>query len=139
MRKQKVSNNPTAEPFPAAPEGLSERSQQLWKAEGPRLARTAGRREWFRIALEALDLAATAKEEYQRAGLIETSSKGKMAHLHPCVRLEADALTRFERLARRIGLHLPPPLAGAWRVGFPAATTRSAVSSTCSSNSKEEG
>jgi phage terminase small subunit len=99
--KEKRETERTPEP----PPGLSERSQALWRelAAGGRVG-SIGRQVMLQAALEALDRATEARRVVQRDGMTTTSPGSGVVHVHPLVKVEAEARRQFGSLWAALGL-----------------------------------
>jgi len=86
------------------PKHLSERSQQLWREVVPERI-SPGRLVTIQSALEALDRATGARDIIEREGLTVESERSGLSHLHPLLKVESEAASRFERLWLKLNLH----------------------------------
>ncbi|MCX7392491.1 MAG: hypothetical protein NTW75_00015 [Planctomycetales bacterium] len=91
---------PPAEP----PEGLTERSQKLWRAVVfPGCAE--GRLASVHSALKSLDMADKAAAILDRDGLTTTNADTKVVHAHPLTKVEKDSRATFHRIWEQLGLN----------------------------------
>lgn len=95
------------------PDGLSERSQSIWRSVAPRRARSAERLLLIEQALRLLDRADAAAAAIARDGLTaEPRAGGKMRRAHPLLAVEQKARIQFSRIWDRLGLQWWAPLDG---------------------------
>lgn len=92
-------------PPQAPPVHLSERSQALWREIVPRRARSPERLALLQAALEALDRADSARGAIEKDGLTITTETTGVRHMHPLLKVEADARRLFATLWRDLALH----------------------------------
>ena len=90
---------------PKAPGHLSKRSAELWaeivstgKWSGPRLA-------VLQVGLESLDRCDEVREAIDRQGLMTTTEKTGVVHVHPLLRLEASSRNQFFAAMEKLRLH----------------------------------
>jgi phage terminase small subunit len=95
---QKKHQQAVPEPYPEAPEHLSERSKGLWITLGPTKARTMQRRTLFQAALEALDRADQARAVIAAEGMTTTTKTTGALHIHPLVKVEREARSQFSQI-----------------------------------------
>lgn len=93
--------------YPDAPSHLSERAAGLWRTLGQKHARSPGRQELLRAALEALDRAEQARQAIERDGLTTTTEKTGAVHLHPAARVERESQQTFARFWHQLGIDAP--------------------------------
>lgn len=85
-----------------APDHLSDRSKALWHQLVPSRAKSPGRLAMIRIALEDLDLHDQAREEVGRSGLTFVTATTQAVHIHPLLRVAAEAHARFVTLWKQL-------------------------------------
>ena len=87
-----------------APPHLSERSKALWNQVVPARAKSPGRLELIRLALEELDLVEAARAGLAVEGHTFTTVTTGAIHIHPLHRVLKDAHARFVALWATLGL-----------------------------------
>jgi phage terminase small subunit len=97
---------------PAPPAGLSERSQALWRAIVRAGTRSRGRLTLVEECLIALDQATHYRKLLEGQELLVTTPKSGAMRMHPLTRASAEAVERFARLAKLIGLEWDDELDG---------------------------
>lgn len=85
------------EKFPP-PAHLSPRSQGLWRELVPSRAKSAGRVALVQTALEALDRADAARAVLEVEGMVTTTKRSGVAHLHPLLKVERESRQLFARI-----------------------------------------
>jgi hypothetical protein len=86
------------------PEGLSERAQELWRAEVRHRTKSSGRLALLEQCLRALDRADEVHRLLGTQELISVTKTTGAAHLNPLLRAEKEARETFARLAGMLGL-----------------------------------
>jgi hypothetical protein len=84
------------------PEGLSERSQAIWRAE--RRSKSAGRQALLEQCLRALDRADEFRRLLAGQELVSATKSTGALHINPFVKAEREARETFARLAKALGL-----------------------------------
>lgn len=88
---------------PPPPDGLSDRSRDLWRAMVPAHAKTEGRFTLIEEALRALDRADQARAAVDLEGLTFTTETTKAVHIHPLVRVERESRQLFNKIWVELG------------------------------------
>jgi phage terminase small subunit len=95
------------EPIPEPPTGLSEKSQELWRANIDR-ARCIGRQVLLTEALRARDRADECRLAVNEAGLLVTTQRSGVAHLNPLLAAEERFRRQFTTAWLALGLQIQP-------------------------------
>lgn len=90
--------------YPPPPEGLSPRLAAIWTQLGPTRAKSQGRRVIFEEGLRSLGQVHQARDVWARDGMVVTSERSGVVHLHPAAKLEKDAMATFLSCWRALGL-----------------------------------
>lgn len=90
---------------PRAPSHLGASSRRLWNLMVLEFDLDPASLDVLRVALEARDVAATARRRVARDGIVLDGRFGPVAH--PAVNIEKQAAERYARLLRDLGLTLP--------------------------------
>ena len=85
------------------PEGLSERSQAIWRAERRR-SRSAGRKALLVECLKALDRADSFGRLLASQELVVATKTTGALHINPLVKAEREARDSFARMAKALNL-----------------------------------
>jgi phage terminase small subunit len=99
-----------AEPEPepaittAPPRHLSARARQLWTSVVPVVIEAPEQLVLLAAALEALDRADLCRREIARAGMTTRTRGSGVLHVHPLVKVEAEARRQFTDLWARLRL-----------------------------------
>ena len=102
-RKQTPPPLPPPEPIPA-PDHLSDRSKALWRGVVPSRAKSAARLALVATALEALDRANECREAIAKEGMTSRTETTGALHVHPLVKVEAEARRQFAAIWRSLDL-----------------------------------
>src|SRR5690242_2565811 len=86
------------------PANLSPKAQELWRAVQRQHCRSIGRRVVLELALQAYDRAAAAKAIVDAEGAVAAKTRGKMVHMSPHMRVQAEATREFVRLWTTLNL-----------------------------------
>lgn len=98
-----MPEKPDPADFPP-PEGLSARSQELWREVVPKRAISAGRLAMIEEALRARDRADQAAAVVDAEGLLKKTETTGATHLNPAAKAERENRQLFTRLWS--GMHL---------------------------------
>lgn len=104
-RRADTLSPPPPPPPTEPPRHLSEGSAALWR-EVVALVPTPGRRALLVTALEARDRAEEARAIIEREGMVSTTSKSGVHHVHPAVRIERESRALFTKVWTTLRLHL---------------------------------
>ena len=86
------------------PEGLSEKSTELWKAATARRCRSACRLALLEEGLRARDRCEAARRIVDKEGLTVRTASTNACHAHPSLKTEREARGQFLRAWRDLGL-----------------------------------
>lgn len=96
--------NPTDPQF-VAPGHLSAASQKLWASVVPGRCASPERLAYLTVALEARDRADQCSELIAAEGLISTTKRSGVAHVHPATKLERENRQLFLKAWATLGLN----------------------------------
>ena len=86
------------------PQGLSERSEAIWRAEVKARSRSLGRRALLAECLRALDQAERFRGLLATQELLTTTKTTGSVHINPLVKAEKEARAAFAQLAKTLSL-----------------------------------
>lgn len=90
--------------LPPPPDGLTERSQALWRNVVAKHARSPGKLALLEQALRSLDRADEAAAAVRRDGMTATTEKTGAVHIHPLLKAEREFRAQFIAAWSRMGL-----------------------------------